>query len=79
MSSAQWQIFVIARIFDIMQFDMLQKKISYSYCASTSLPTRIIEPFTYWAFTCSKSAKETLEQGAKSVQSLHKRRQKDIK
>ena len=63
MSSAQRQIFVTARVFDIMQFDnMLQKSFNCSYRGSASLPTRIIEPSTHWEFTCSKSAIETLEQ-----------------
>ena len=66
-SSAQRQIFVIARVFDIMQFDMLQKYFNCSYRGSTSLPMRIIEPSTYWTFTCSKSAIETLGKGIKSV------------
>ena len=77
-SSAQGQIFVIARVFDIMQFEnMLQKYFNCSYCSNTSLQTRIIKPSTHWAFTCSKSALETLEQGVKSIQS--KRHQKDVK
>ena len=40
-----------------MQFDnMLQKCFNCSYrSSSTSLPTRIIEPSTHGAFTCSKS------------------------
>ena len=55
MSSAQRQIFVTARVFDIMQFDnMLEKCFNYSCRSSTSLPTRIIEPSTHWVFTCSK-------------------------
>ena len=67
-SSAQRQIFVIARVFDIMQFDnVLQKCFNCSYHSGTSLPARIIEPSTDWAFTCSTSAIETLEQGIKSV------------
>ena len=70
MSSAQQQIFEIARIFDIMQFDnMLEKFFNCIYRSSTSLPTRIIEPSTHWVFTYSKSSMETLEQGVKSVQS----------
>ena len=70
MSSTQQQIFEIARIFDIMQFDnMLEKCFNCIYRDSTSLPTRIIEPSTHWALTCSKSSIETLEQGAKFVQS----------
>ena len=69
MSSAQRQTFVIARLFDIMQFDkMLQKCFNCSYRGSTSLPTKIIEPSTHWVFTCSNSAIDRLEQGAKSVQ-----------
>ena len=60
-SSAQRQIFVIPRVFDIMQLDILQKCFNYSYRGSTSLPTRIIEPSTHWIFTCSKSPIETLE------------------
>ena len=56
MSSAQRQILVIARVFDIIQFDnMLQKCFNCSYRGSTSLPSRIIEPSTHWTFTCSKS------------------------
>ena len=54
------QIFVIARVFDIMQFDMLQKCFNCSYRGSTLLPTKIIESSTHWAFTCSKSAIKTL-------------------
>ena len=71
MSSAQQQIFVTVRVFDIMQFDnMLQKCFNtIKYRGSTSLLTTIIEPSTNWAFTCSKAAIETLEQGVKSVQS----------
>ena len=70
MSSVQRLIFVIARVFDIMQFDnMLQKCFDCSYRGSTSLPMRIIEPSTHEAFTCSKLAIKTLEQGVKSVQS----------
>ena len=70
MSSAQRQIFVNARVFDIMQFgNMLQKCLNYSYRGSTSLPTRIMEPSTHWSFTCLKSAIETLKQGVKSGQS----------
>ena len=68
-SSAQRQIFVIARVFDIMQFDMLQKCFNCSYRGSTSLPTRNIEPYTHRALTCSNSAIETLKQGVKFVQS----------
>ena len=69
-SSTQRQIFVIARVFDILQFDnMLQKYFNYIYRGSTSLATRIIESSTHWAFTCSKSLIETLEQGVKSAQS----------
>ena len=68
-SSTQRQIFVIARVFDIMQFDMLQKFFNCSHCGSTSLPTRIIEPSTHLAFTCSKLTIETLQQGVKPVQS----------
>ena len=56
MSSAQRQIFVTLRVFDIIQFDsMLQKCFNCSYRGSTSLTTRIIEPSTHWEFTCSKS------------------------
>ena len=56
MSSAQRQILVIARVFEIIQFDnMLQKCFNCSYRGSTSLPSRIIEPSTHWTFTCSKS------------------------
>ena len=66
--SAQPQIFVIECIFDIMQFDKsLQKLFHSNYHGSTSLPTRIIEPSTHQAFTCSKAVIETLEQGVKSV------------
>ena len=62
-------IFVIAFVFNIMQFDhMLQIFFNYSYWY-TSLPTRIIESSSHWAFTCSKSTIETVEQGVKSVQS----------
>ena len=43
-SSTQWQIFVIACFFDIMQFDyMLQKCFSCSYRDSTSLPWELWE------------------------------------
>ena len=77
MSSAKRQIFVIARVFDIMQFDnILQKCFNCSYRSSTSLPTRIMEPSTHWAFTCLTSAIETQEQDAKSVQSYYKRQEK---
>ena len=69
-SSAHRQIFVIARIFNIMQFDnMLEKSFTCSCRGSTSFPTRIVKLSTYWAFTCSNSAIETLEQCVKSVQS----------
>ena len=38
-----------------MLFDnMLEKYFNCSYRGSTSLPTKIIEPSTHWAFTCSK-------------------------
>ena len=47
-SSARWQIFVIAGVFDIMQFEsMLQKYFNCSYRGSTPVPTRIIEPSIY--------------------------------
>ena len=63
MSSAQRLIFVIARVFDIMQFDnMLQK----CYRGSSSLSTRIIEPSSHWEFICLKSAIEILKQGESS-------------
>ena len=79
-SSAQRQIFVIALVFDIMQFDnILQKCFNCSYRGSTPLPTRIIEPSTHCVFTCSKTAIGTLEQGVKSVQSQHKSYQNDVK
>ena len=69
-SSVQQQIFVMAHILDIMQFDnMLQKCFNCSYRGSTSLPTRFTEPSTHCACTCSKSTTETLKQGVKSVQS----------
>ena len=69
MSSAQRQIFVIAGVFDIVQFDnMSQKCFNCSYSDSTSLLTRIMKPSAHWAFNCSKPAIETLEQGVKSVQ-----------
>ena len=46
-SSAKQQIFVIACVFDVMQFhNMLQKYFNCSYHGSTSLPTRIIETFS---------------------------------
>ena len=49
-SSTQRQIFVSARVSDIMQFEnMLQKCFNCSYRGSTSLPTRIIESSTHWA------------------------------
>ena len=64
MSSAHWQIFVITRVFDIVQVDNILQK---CYWGGTSLPTRIIEASTHWAFTCSKSAIETLEQGVEFV------------
>ena len=68
MSSAQRQIFIIARVLDIMQVDnMLQKCFNCSYRGSRSLTTRVIESSTHCAFTCSKSAIETLEQGVKSA------------
>ena len=68
--SAHRKIFLIAY--------MLQFFFNCGYCGSTSLPTRIIKPFTHWAFTFSKSTIKTLEQGVKSVQSLQKRHQNDI-
>ena len=60
--SAGQKIFVIACVFDIMQFDKLQNFFNCSSRSSTSLPTRIR------AFTCSKSTIETLEHGVKFVQ-----------
>ena len=39
----------------------------------------IIEPSTHCSFTCLNSAIETLKQGVNSVQSEHKRHQKDVK
>ena len=68
MSSTQHQIFVIERVFDILQFDMLQKFFTCTYHVTMSLTIRIIKPYTHWAFTCSKVAIEALEQGVKSVQ-----------
>ena len=69
MSFAQQQIFVIACVFDMMQFDnMLQKRFNCSYRGSMSLATRIIEPSTHRTFTCAKSTTETLEQSVKHVQ-----------
>ena len=51
--STRQKIFVIARVFDIMQFDnMLQKFFNCIYRGRTSLPTRIIEPFSQQEFTC---------------------------
>ena len=56
-SSTQGQIFVIARVFDVMQFDiMLQKCFNCSYRGITLLLTRTIEPSTHWTFTCSNLA-----------------------
>ena len=53
-----------------MQFEsMLQKRFSCSYRGETSLPMRIINPSTHWAFTCLKTGIETPKQGVKSVQS----------
>ena len=63
MSSTHWQIFVITRVFDIVQVDNILQK---CYWGGMSLPTRIIEASTR-AFACSKSAIETLEQGVKLV------------
>ena len=66
--SAQRKIFVIARVFEIMQFDnMLKQFFNCSYRGSTSVPTRIIEPSNYRTFTCSKSTVETVEQGLKKI------------
>ena len=47
--------------------------------AVIAVATRIIEPSTHWTLTFSKPAMETSKQGVNSVQSLHKRHQKDIK
>ena len=69
MSSELQQIFVIARVFDIMQIDnILYKNVLIAVIAAahyyqrelSNLLPRIIKP--------SKSAIETLEQGLKSVQ-----------
>ena len=80
MSSAQRQIFVIACVFDIMQFDnMLQRCFNCNYHGSESLPTRIIEPSTHWGFTCSKAAMKTIELVVKPVQNEHKIHQKEDK
>ena len=49
--------------------NMLQKWFNCNYRRSTSLPRRIIEASTHWAFTCSKSLIETLENSVKYVQS----------
>ena len=69
-------IFVIARVFDSMQFDnMLQKCFDCSYGGSASLPTTIVEPSFHWTFACLKSPIETLKQNVKSVQIQQKRRQ----
>ena len=69
-SSTQRQIFLITRVFGTMQFEsMLQKRFSCSYRGETSLPMRIINPSTHWAFTCLKTGIETPKQGVKSVQS----------
>ena len=58
----------VAFVFYIMQFDhMLQFVFNRSY-QCTSLPMTIIESSSHWAFTCSKSTIDTLEQGVKSVQ-----------
>ena len=55
--------------FNPLQFDhMLHFFFNCSY-RYTLLPTRIIEPSSHWAFICSKSTIETLEQGVKSFQS----------
>ena len=59
--STQRKIFVITRVFEIMQFDMLQIFFNCSYRGSTSLLTRIIERTTHRAFICSKSTIETLK------------------
>ena len=42
---------------------------NYYHRGSTLLSTRIIEPSTHRAFTCSNSTIKTLEQGVKYVQS----------
>ena len=60
---------VIACVFDIVQLDNMLIFFNCSYRGSTSLPTRIIEPFSHREFTCSKLTIETLQQGVKYVQS----------
>ena len=79
MRSAQRYIFLIARVFDIRQFDMLQKCFNCSYRGSMSLLTRIVEPSTHWKFNCSKASIKALEQSVKLVQSKHERHQNEIK
>ena len=70
LSSTQRQIFVIARVFDIVLFDnILQKRFDCIYHGSTLLPTRIIQISAHWTFICLKPAIETLEQGVKFVKS----------
>ena len=63
-SFAQRQVFVTARVFDIMQFDNM-----CNYCGSRSLPTRIIERSIPLSIYLLKVSKETLEKGVKPVQS----------
>ena len=68
MCSAQPQIFVIKCVSGIIQFDnSLQQLFYYNYYGGTSLPTRVVEPSTHRAFTCSKAIIEILKQGVKSV------------
>ena len=62
--------FVITCVFDIMQFDnILQHFFNYCHRGTTLLSTKIIEPSTHRALTCSNSTIKTLEQGVKYVQS----------
>ena len=70
MCSTQPKSFVITCVFDILQLDnMLENFFNCSYHGSTSFETRIIQPSSHRAFTCSKSTIKILEQGVKYVQS----------
>ena len=78
MSSAQLQIFVIARVFNIMQFGNMFQNVWIAFIIIiiviiiiiiVILIIIIIEPSTHCSFACLKSAIETLKQGVKSVQS----------
>ena len=67
--TAQRKIFLITYVFDVMQFDnRLQLFFNCSYRGSMSYQLELSN-LLHRAFTCSKSARETLEQGVKIVQS----------